>query len=122
MEPHHRHWHFEVSSRAGVLPMRIVVEPGAQGPAGIGMHGCGVSTPIAAEVAAATNGFAIAVHIPKGRILVIGMLSKIVAAGGAALTLCTGRTDKVLGTSPNEQFKMAPEVTTLGMVKTMDSD
>lgn len=35
-------------------------------PAAIGIHGCGVNTPKAAAVAAATCGLAIDVHIPNG--------------------------------------------------------
>ena len=46
-----------------------------------GMHGCGVSTPRAADVAAATCGFASDVHIPKVAMFVIGTMSWIVATG-----------------------------------------
>jgi len=45
--------------------------PGTQGAGVLGMHGIGVSAPIAADVAAATVGFASDVHIPNGRILTI---------------------------------------------------
>jgi hypothetical protein len=37
------------------------------------MHGIGVRTPMAAEVAAATVGFASDIHTPKGMMLVIGI-------------------------------------------------
>jgi hypothetical protein len=43
------------------------------------MHGMGVNTPIAAEVAAATCGLAIDWHMPKGNMLVIGTISITVA-------------------------------------------
>jgi hypothetical protein len=41
----------------------------------------GVRTPEAAVVAEATVGFAREVHIPKGMILTMGMLSMMFAAG-----------------------------------------
>ena len=45
-----------------------------------GMHGCGVSTPNAAAVAAATCGLAMLMHIPNGIMLTIGMWSMMFAA------------------------------------------
>ena len=50
-----------------------VGEPGVQGDVVAGTHGCGVKTPSAAAVAAATCGFAGDWHMPNGMILVIGM-------------------------------------------------
>ena len=86
-----------------------VGEPGIHGAVVTGMHGWGVSTPMAAEVAAATCGLVIVVHIPKGIILTIGALSMVVAAGRLlALTRLAGKIVNELGATPNEQVSMAP--------------
>jgi len=66
---------------AGMLPRITVGEPGVQGAAVAGTHGIGVSTPMAAEVAEATLGLASDVHMPNGRILTMGTLSIMFAAG-----------------------------------------
>ena len=79
--PPHRHVHLLVLLSAGMLSMSTVGEPGAHGARVFGMHGMGVKTPSAAEVAAATVGFAGLMHIPNGRILSIGTWSMILAAG-----------------------------------------
>src|SRR3546814_4595334 len=55
--------------------------PGTHGDVVAGMQGIGVSTPIAAEVAEATVGFASEVHMPNGMMFSIGTWSMIVAAG-----------------------------------------
>lgn len=64
-----------------MLLIFIIGDPGAHGAAMTGMHGIGVSAPIAAAVAAATVGFAIDWHIPKGFIFTIGLLSMMFAIG-----------------------------------------
>ena len=51
---------------AGLWLIMTVGEPGIQGAAVTGMHGCGVRTPIAAAVAAATCGLLGVLHMPKG--------------------------------------------------------
>jgi len=51
---------------AGFPPTIILGLPGVHVPAGAKEQGCGVSTPRAAAVAAATAGFASEEHIPKG--------------------------------------------------------
>ena len=56
--PPQLHMHLHVLFTAGFPPTNTVGEPGAQGAAVTGTHGCGVRTPIAAAVAAATCGFA----------------------------------------------------------------
>ena len=56
-----------------------VGEPGAQGAAHAGIHGMGVSTPIAAAVALATVGFAGLLHIPK---VIGGFGISIIVANG----------------------------------------
>jgi hypothetical protein len=67
-----------------------------------GIHGMGVSTPKAAVVAAATVGFDRDIHMPKGNMFTMGLLSIIVAAGVVAMTLLVGRTISVPGACPNE--------------------
>ena len=52
--PAQLHMQIEMLSSAGWLPSKTVGAPGVQGEAVAGMQGCGVSTPSAAEVAAAT--------------------------------------------------------------------
>ena len=63
------------------MPNITVGEPGVHGAGMTGMQGMGVSTPKAAVVAEATVGFAREVHMPNGRMLTIGTLSIIFAAG-----------------------------------------
>ena len=52
-----------------------------------GMQGIGVNTPIAADVADAMEGFASELHIPKGIMFIIGILSMMLAIGVVVLTL-----------------------------------
>jgi len=70
--PAHMHMHVEVSFRAGMLASCNIGEPGVQGAVVFGMHGIGVNTPKAADVAEATVGFAIELHMPNGRMFTIG--------------------------------------------------
>ena len=70
--PPQLHMHLHVFFTAGFPPTNTVGDPGAQGAAVTGTQGIGVKTPSAAAVAAATCGFAMEVHIPKGMILTIG--------------------------------------------------
>ena len=79
MLPNHMHEHFESEVNAFCSAISAPEAPGDQGAFTTGMQGIGVSTPIAAEVAAATCGFAWVLHIPKGAMLSIGMLSITVA-------------------------------------------
>ena len=71
--PAHMHIKVEVLSSVGMFPSITVGAPGTHGATVAGMHGMGVSTPIAAAVAAATIGFAGDMHIPNGMMLVMGM-------------------------------------------------
>jgi hypothetical protein len=61
-----------VSFKAGIFLMKTAGDPGTQGEAVAGIHGAGVGTPRAAEVAAATTGFDGVVHIPNGIIFFMG--------------------------------------------------
>ena len=77
---------FELSCSAGMLPTSTVGEPGAHGAAVTGMQGMGVKAPSAAAVAAATIGFDMLLQVPKGRMLTIGLLSMMLAAGTLLVT------------------------------------
>lgn len=99
---------FDVLFKAGLFPMRTVGDPGAQGAGITGIQGIGVSTPRAAAVAAATCGFSMELHMPKGIIFFMGMLSITVAMGAAATTLFSGVTMKAEGAKPKLQAHIAP--------------
>ena len=73
--PPQLHMHLLELFSAG-LPPTIT---GAQGAAHAGIHGMGVSTPIAAAVALATVGFAGLLHIPK---VIGGFGISIIVANG----------------------------------------
>jgi hypothetical protein len=78
-----------------------------------GIHGCGVNTPKAAEVAAMTCGLAGLMHIPKVGMLVIGFKSMIVAAGCETdITRGVGSTTSVDGDDPSAHIMVAPLLTT----------
>jgi hypothetical protein len=110
--PPHMQLHMELLFSAGMLAIMTVAEPGDQGAAVFGMHGMGVNTPSAAAVAEATVGFAIDMHMPKGGMFTMGLLSMMFAAGGPApMTLFAGSTLNVLGATPNEHIIIAPETT-----------
>lgn len=64
-----------------MLPRGTVGAPATQGAGVTGMQGMGVRTPRAADVADATAGLAIELHIPNGMMLTMGMLSLMLAAG-----------------------------------------
>src|SRR5262249_17859023 len=101
MTPSQLHRHCDVLFRAGAPSISTVGDPGTQGAAVAGMHGMGVRTPRAAAVAAATVGFAIEVHIPNGRMFVIGIWSMMLAASGPpSITRWIGKTTSALGASP----------------------
>jgi hypothetical protein len=85
------------------------------------MQGCGVSTPSAAEVAAATCGLVGVVHMPKGMTFVKGALSMIVAAARLpAATPFAGNTFSVEGATPNVQVQVAPLTTSGGICFSLD--
>jgi hypothetical protein len=78
--PPHAQLHMHVAVSAGAPLICTVGDPGDHGDEVTGMHGCGVSTPNAADVAAATWGLDNVMHIPNGMMLTIGAKSWIVAA------------------------------------------
>ena len=109
--------HLHVLFNAGFPPINTVGDPGAHGAVTIGIQGIGVNTPIAAEVADTTCGFAMDVHIPKGIMFVIGMLSIIDAAGILLhITLAVGRTLSTDGAIPKLHISCAPEVTMIATI------
>ena len=79
MEPAHMHISLDEESMALKLPTMTVGQGGAHGAGVTGMHGAGVWTPSAAAVRAMTIGFVTLLHMPKGTMFAIGMLSMIVA-------------------------------------------
>jgi hypothetical protein len=74
-----------VLSSPGFPPISVVPSQ-TQLPAGAGTQGIGVRTPSAADVAEATVGLAIDVHIPHGVMFVMGAQSVIVAAGAPPIS------------------------------------
>ncbi len=115
INPAHVHMHWEDARNTGCPLMRRVggLAPGVQGAAVTGMQGMGVRTPIAAEVAEATVGFAILVHIPKGGIFTMGLKSMMVAIGlPDTRTRLSGNAISVEGATPNVHIRIAPAVTT----------
>lgn len=110
--PPQLHMHLQVLLSAGMFPINTVAEPGVHGAAVTGTQGIGVNTPMAAEVAAATVGFASEVHIAKGGMFTMGLLSMIVAAGGPpAMVMLVGSTINALGAAPKLHAIMAPATT-----------
>jgi OOP family OmpA-OmpF porin len=99
----------QFSSSAGWLPIITFGTPGTHGAAVIGVQGIGVSTPIAAEVAAATAGLAMLWQAPNGGMLTNGLWSMMLAAGTLfVMTRLIGSTTSVLGAMPNWHCIIAP--------------
>src|SRR5438876_4574808 len=107
--PAQLHISIELLFNAGWFASVTVGEPATHGDGVTGMHGIGVSTPIAAAVAAATIGLDGDWHIPNGMILTIGMWSWMLAAGTLdVLTMCSGSTTRLLGAMPMVHLSRAP--------------
>ena len=70
----------QLSNKAGILVINSF-PPGAHGETITGIHGIGVSTPIAADVADATVGLLMDWHMPNGMMFTIGAKSIMVAFG-----------------------------------------
>ncbi|OJX81050.1 MAG: hypothetical protein BGO92_08225 [Magnetospirillum sp. 64-120] len=117
MTPPYEHISMLELLSAGILAIMTVGDPGAHGAAVAGMHGMGVSTPKAAAVAAATMGFAGLLHMAKGRMFTIGLLSMMFAAAGPpAMTQLVGSTTNELGAAPKLQVNIAPMQTCIPIV------
>ena len=107
---------------AGIFAIMTVGAPTIQGAVVMGIQGIGVKTPKAAAVAAATIGFAMDMHEPKGAMFIMGLLSMMFAAGILlAMVLFKGRTVNVPGAIPKEHIIMAPEFTCMPMVSSLPS-
>jgi hypothetical protein len=78
--PPQAHSHLLSTVASGISFAVKIADGGAQGSTITGTQGIGVNAPIAADVALATSGFAMLLHIPKGGMLSTGTMSKIVAA------------------------------------------
>jgi hypothetical protein len=114
--PPHMHISVEVLSSVGMSANITVGAPGTQGATVAGMQGIGVSTPIAAAVAAATIGLAGDMHIPNGMMFTRGMLSMMLASGTSLVkTMFVGRTTSELGAMPKLHIMVAPIQTCIGM-------
>jgi len=98
--------------------MRKRGEPGAQGVTVTGIQGMGVRAPRAADVAEATVGLAIELHIPKGRMLTKGTKSMMLAAGVGTMSRFCGRTVRALGAAPKLHCVVAPIHTRKGIILT----
>jgi hypothetical protein len=97
---------------AGLPPMIVRGATGVHVPTGTGTHGIGVSTPSAAAVADATDGFANELHMPNGGMLAPGTTSAIVAAGlPSMITRLVGITFNVDGAMPKLHASIAVAVT-----------
>ncbi|KVD67915.1 hypothetical protein WI88_33210 [Burkholderia ubonensis] len=104
--------HFDMLFSAGCPPINTVGAPGTHGAAMTGTQGIGVSTPIAAAVAAATAGFAGELHMANVGIFKSGLESITVAAGRpSTMTLATGATTSVASAAPKVQLSIAPSTT-----------
>ena len=108
MSPPHVHRLVLMLSNAGIPPTNTVGAPTFQGDTTTGMQGMGVSTPMAALVAAATEGLLGVVHIPNGMMFFIGMKSMILAAGCVPdSTRFSGVTIRAEGAIPKMQVNVA---------------
>jgi hypothetical protein len=107
--PAQLHINWDTLSKVGKFAKSTVAAPGTHGDGVIGMQGIGVSTPSAAAVAAATVGLAGDMHIPKGMMLTIGMLSMMLASGISLVkTMLVGNTTRELGAIPIVHIIIAP--------------
>src|SRR5580693_5970122 len=98
-----------------MFPSMTFAEPGVHGAGITGTQGIGVSTPSAAAVAAATVGLASDMHMPKGGMFTMGLLSIMLAAAVPHMHLLAGRIFNVLGATPKLHIIIAPVVTSCGM-------
>ena len=111
--PPHMQVHIEELFNAGIPPSMTVGAPGAQGATVAGTQGIGVNTPKAAAVAAATVGLEGDMHMAKGAMFTIGLLSMMLAAGAPTIVLLVGSTESALGAAPKVQAIIEPAVTNI---------
>ena len=110
--PPYAHMHVHSLDRHGLPPAIVVaLDPGIHAVVA-GMQGCGVRTPSAAAVAAATIGLAGFLHIPMVGILAMGAASWIVATGLPSIrNFCWLVTISGPPTSPKGHMSCAVAVT-----------
>ena len=113
--PPHAHIHLPLSSKAGSW-QTLTWAAGFQGAVITGMQGIGVRTPIAAAVAAATCGFDIDWHIPKGFMFTIGAKSIMFAIGIFWFIGRIPTTEKGDGAIPKLHLSIAPVVTNFPII------
>ncbi len=87
---------------AGIEPIIIVGDVVNQGALTAGIQGAGVKTPNAAAVKAITIGFAGELHMPKGGMFAMGILSEIFPAGVGIKTIDCGKALNTEGATPKE--------------------
>jgi hypothetical protein len=84
------------------------------------MQGCGVSTPSAAAVAAATCGLLGLMHIPNGMMFIIGIMSIMFACGWLVVMVkFFGVTISTDGAAPNVHISCAVLITFIAMVRSL---
>lgn len=118
--PAHAHWQVLAASRTLKLFTFVFRAPGFHGPVVTGMQGIGVSTPSAADVAAATCGFDSDMQAPNGMMFAIGAKSITVATsfpsnitGGPFGITVIGE-----GAIPNEHLILSPNTTGMPIRRT----
>lgn len=107
--PPHAHINVLPLFSAGRLPTKTLGVGLSHDPAGTGMHGIGVRTPKAAAVAAETMGLAKLLHMPKGGIFAMGVMSVSPPTGWPPMTTFgIGKAVKGTGISPKGHCIIAP--------------
>ena len=106
--PPNAHISIELSAKTGPMPPIMFGFVGIQGPAGVGMHGPGVSTPNAAAVSAAVDGFKRLLQTPNGAMFKNGTQSIQVAIGPVDPKRFFGITVSGVGVNPIGQLSKAP--------------
>ena len=115
--PAYAHISLQSFVRQGFPPASTVPCVGIHAPVGCGIQGCGVRTPKAAAVAAATCGFAMDEHIPNGGMFDMLVASCMVAIGlPPASAVCWLVTFNVEVPAPKLQIILAPVVTSCPMI------
>lgn len=116
MVPLQAHEQVDCEVRAVCSAMVTPSAPLDHGLTTTGVHGAGVSAPMAAAVAAATAGFASVLQAPKGAMFTIGRKSATVAAGkSSASALLAGSVVSVDGATPSLHRSVAPCTTSFAI-------
>ena len=116
ISPPHTQFRQAVSFSAGKYEVGTVGAPTTQGAGVFGIHGIGVSVPMAADVADAVAGKASDMQVPKGGMFAMGLWSMILPASMYPDRICFGVAMKVEGAEPIVHFITALVTTCLGKV------